>query len=55
MKKRWIRIVLVVAVLAALGFWAFGPSPVPADFATVERGALQVTVDEEGRTRAGSD
>jgi HlyD family secretion protein len=51
MKKRWIRIVLVVAVLAAVGFWAFAPSPVPADLATVERGALQVTVDEEGRTR----
>ena len=27
------------------------PSPVPADFATVQRGSLQVTVDEEGETR----
>jgi HlyD family secretion protein len=46
-----IRIVLVVLGLAAVLFWALRPAPVPADFAVVERGALQVTVEEEGRTR----
>ena len=51
MKSRTLRIVLVVAVLAAIGFWAFRPQPVPADFATVARGPLEVTVEEEGRTR----
>ena len=51
MKSRTLRIVLVVAVLAAIGFWAFRPQPVPADFATVGRGPLEVTVEEEGRTR----
>lgn len=51
MKKRWIRIAVVVLVLAAIGYWAFKPSPIPADFAAVERGRLEVTVEEEGRTR----
>jgi HlyD family secretion protein len=51
MTKRLMKIVLVVAVVAAVGVWAFTPGAVPADFATVERGTLQVTVNEEGRTR----
>jgi HlyD family secretion protein len=50
-KSRLLRIALVVIVLAAIGVWAFRPQPVAADFATVERGPLEVTVEEEGRTR----
>ena len=50
-RARLLRIVLVVAVLAAVGLWAFRPQPVPADFGIVERGPLEVTVEEEGRTR----
>ena len=49
--KRAIRIGIVVILAAALLTWAFWPAPVPADFAVVERGLLQVTVEEEGRTR----
>ena len=49
--KRWIKIALVVAIVAAMGVWAFRPGAVPADFAEVARGALEVTVNEEGRTR----
>ena len=49
--RRLIRIALVVIVLAAVLIWAFRPAPVSADFAVVERGSLQVTGDEEGRTR----
>jgi HlyD family secretion protein len=48
---RWVKIGLVIAVVAAVGFWAFRPGAVPADFAEVGRGKLQVTVNEEGRTR----
>ena len=51
MVKRLLKIGVVVLVLIALGYWAFRPAPVPADFATVQRGSLQVTVNEEGRTR----
>src|SRR5918993_2829862 len=51
MKSRLFKILLAVAVLAALGVWAFRPRPVPADFATVARGPLEVTVEDEGRTR----
>lgn len=51
MTKRLLKIGLVVIVLVAIGYWAFRPAPVPADFATVDRGSLQVTVNEEGRTR----
>jgi HlyD family secretion protein len=50
MKRLW-KIALVILVLAAIGYWAFRPAAVPADFATVERGSLEVTVNEEGRTR----
>ncbi len=49
--RRLIRIALVGVVLAAILIWAFRPAPVNADFAVVERGSLQVTVEEEGRTR----
>jgi len=38
----------LVIALVLVAAW---PSALPADFATVERGALQVTVDEEGETR----
>jgi HlyD family secretion protein len=51
MKSRIIRVVLVVAALGGLGYWAFRSRPVPADFAAVARGTLEVTVEEEGRTR----
>lgn len=49
--RRFIRIAAVVVVLGAVMAWAFRPAAVPADFASVERGSLQVTVQEEGRTR----
>jgi HlyD family secretion protein len=48
---RWVKIALVLAVVAAIAVWAFRPAAVPADFAEVVRGKLQVTVNEEGRTR----
>ena len=51
MTKRLLKIGLVLIVLAGLGYWAFRPAAVPADFATVQRGVLLVTVNEEGRTR----
>jgi HlyD family secretion protein len=50
-RARFVKIVLVVVALAAIAWWAFRPAPVPADFVTVARGDLQVTVNEEGRTR----
>jgi HlyD family secretion protein len=50
-KSRIVRIALVVIVLIANGIWAFRPQHVAADFATVERGPLEVTVEEDGRTR----
>lgn len=51
MTRRVVRIALVVLVLAAVLVWAFRPAAVPADFGAVERGPLQVTIEEEGRTR----
>jgi HlyD family secretion protein len=38
-------------IALALIIYAFLPRPVPADFATVERGVLTVTVQDEGYTR----
>ena len=51
MKRRVFRVLVVLIVLVALGIWAFRPRPVPADFASVVRGPLEVTVEDEGRTR----
>lgn len=51
MTKRIVRIALVVLVLGAILVWAFLPSPVQADFGTVQKGVLQVTVEDEGQTR----
>lgn len=51
---RWVRrglgIAFVIAVLAMIVV-AMMPKPVPVDVAEVEQGALEVTVDEDGRTR----
>lgn len=51
MTRRLVKIALVIGIVAAAGVWAFTPGAVPADFADVGRGTLQVTVNEEGRTR----
>lgn len=51
MPKRLLKIALVVLVIAAIVWWVMTPAAVPADFVEVARGDLQVTVNEEGRTR----
>jgi HlyD family secretion protein len=51
MLRRVLKIGVPVAVLAGILYWAFAPKAVPADFARVERGPLEVTVEDEGRTR----
>ncbi len=44
--------VAVAALAVGAGFYlAFRPEPVPVDLATIARGTLEVTVDEEGKTR----
>jgi HlyD family secretion protein len=48
--QKTIPIALGVLVLGLLA-WAFIPSPVDVDLATVARGPLVVTVDHEGKTR----
>jgi HlyD family secretion protein len=42
--------VVVLAVIAGI-VWSFVPGPVEVDLGRVTRGAMRVTVDEEGRTR----
>jgi HlyD family secretion protein len=46
--RRFLVVVLVVAVIAAAALW---PEAIEVDVARVDRGPLQVTVEEEGRTR----
>ncbi|MEM8811470.1 MAG: HlyD family efflux transporter periplasmic adaptor subunit [Pseudomonadota bacterium] len=48
---RWTLGVILVCGLGAALAWAFWPRPIPADFAVIERRALQVTVADEGTTR----
>jgi HlyD family secretion protein len=50
----WLRTLLWVGVglLGVVGlFFLFRPQPVAVDLVTVERGTLEVVVDEDGRTR----
>ena len=42
---------LIAAGLIAAAVYALRPQPVPVDLATIDRGALTVTIDEEGKTR----
>lgn len=52
--QRWVKRLLTFAVcggLVAAMVWAFLPQPVPVDVAVVERGPLQVYVEDDGKTR----
>lgn len=49
--RRWLIWSLLCAALVAGLAYAFLPQPIPVDLATVVRGPLVVTVDEEGETR----
>ncbi|NCF28501.1 MAG: HlyD family efflux transporter periplasmic adaptor subunit [Gammaproteobacteria bacterium] len=49
--RRWVTWGVLSAVLVAGLVYAFRPQPIPVDLATVMRGPLVVTVDEEGETR----
>lgn len=54
MDPRWRKRTFIAAAVIAGGallFWALRPQPVPVDTAEIARGALEVTVSEEGRTR----
>lgn len=46
-RRTWF-VLVVLAGLAAVALW---PASVPVDVATISRGPLQVTIDEEGQTR----
>jgi HlyD family secretion protein len=48
--RRLVTLAVVVALVALL-VWAFQPAAVQVEMATVSRGPLQVTLDEEGETR----
>lgn len=47
------KLTLILLALALMGMivYAFLPKPVPVDLATVVRGPLRVTVDDDGKTR----
>jgi HlyD family secretion protein len=49
--RRHVMSAAIVLTLLALAAWFFRPDPVAVERARVTRGALQVTVDEDGRTR----
>ncbi len=53
MKMRPTRLLvwLVIAAVVALLVLALRPQPIEADFTKVLRGSLQITLDEEGKTR----
>jgi HlyD family secretion protein len=54
LSRWWQRVpyAITAAVIGALLVYAFTPNPVLVEVASAERGALQVSVDEDGFTRA---
>ncbi|MHC4996748.1 MAG: HlyD family secretion protein [Planctomycetota bacterium] len=48
--KRVLTVIVAVSVVFAL-VWAMAPRPIEVETALVTRGALRVTVDEDGKTR----
>jgi HlyD family secretion protein len=48
--RRSITVALGLGLVALIG-WALWPQPVPVDLATIGRGPLEVTVEDEGITR----
>ncbi len=51
MSRHWFTRYLPAALLIAGLVWAFQPRPVPVETGRVQRGAMSVTVDNEGKTR----
>ncbi len=51
LSQRRIAFVAITAVAVGVVYLAFRTEPVPVQVATVDRGPMQVTVDEEGQTR----
>jgi HlyD family secretion protein len=49
--KRWVVPLLILAGVVAAVAWGLRPQPVLVETAAVTRGTMQVTVDEEGKTR----
>ena len=49
--KRWLWIILLIAIVVAGAFMAMRPQPVEVSATAVSRGPLRVTVEEEGKTR----
>lgn len=48
--RRLLLLVVALGVVAAI-YFAMKPQPIKVDLATIGRGTLQVTVDEDGKTR----
>ena len=52
--KRWLWIIVLVAITLAGIVFGLRKQPVPVESARVTVGPLQVTVEEEGKTRLRS-
>ena len=48
---RWLILLLIAAAVLLAVVYAMMPRPVAVDIAKVARGPLQVTIEEEGKTR----
>lgn len=49
--RRFLAAALLASVVGLALLYAFWPRPVPVDLAEVRRGAIQVTIADQGRTR----
>ncbi|MGI9519289.1 MAG: efflux RND transporter periplasmic adaptor subunit, partial [Pirellulaceae bacterium] len=48
---RWVFYLAVIAAVGGAIWYAMQPKPVGVDIATIDRGELVVTVNEDGKTR----
>lgn len=49
--RKSVPILVGIVVVVGAGWWAFRPQPVAVDMAAIGRGALEVTVSDDGTTR----
>lgn len=48
--RKFLLLLVAAAIVAAIG-WGLVPEPIPVDLSEATRGEIEVTVDEDGKTR----
>ena len=52
MRTKWLSLIVIVAAAAGIWWWTARPQPLAVETAAVARGPLEVSITEQGETRA---